>query len=207
MFKNVASQKIALFAFDTTTSAPKTGDQVQISAYVSKDWGAVTQLGDTSASQLDATNAPGWYVFDLTQAETAADALLFSGKSTTPNVSIVGALVFTRPPNFSSVAIDSTGNVKVQSNIKKNVARPYIKFVMTDTTNHNPLPGLGASVAVTRSIDAGSHAAGTLSTVTELANGEYRFDAAAGDMNGDVITFRMTATGADALEVTFYTVP
>lgn len=77
MFKNVAT-KIALFAFDSTTNLPKTGDAANITAYVSKDYGAVTALADTSATELDATNAKGWYLFDVAQAEANADFLLFT---------------------------------------------------------------------------------------------------------------------------------
>jgi hypothetical protein len=94
VFKNVAT-KIALFGFDTTTGAAKTGDAANITAYVSKDYGATTVLGDTSATEQDATNAKGWYLFDVAQAESNADALLFTAKSTTANVSIVGQYIFT----------------------------------------------------------------------------------------------------------------
>jgi hypothetical protein len=111
MFKNVASQKIAVFAFDTTTGAAKTGDAANITAYVNKDWAGVNVLGDTTATELDATNAKGWYLFDLTQAETNGDALLFSGKSSTANISVVGQLVFTLPPNATTLSIDSNGRV------------------------------------------------------------------------------------------------
>lgn len=109
MFKNVASQKVALFAFDTTTGVPKSGDGANITPYVSKDYGAVTVLGTTTATEMDATNAKGWYSFVLTQGESNADALLFTGKSTTANISIVGALIFTTPPNFSTLVIDGSG--------------------------------------------------------------------------------------------------
>jgi hypothetical protein len=88
MFKNVASQKVRLFAYDYTTGQPKTGDAANITAYVSKDHGSVTVLGDTSATEADATNAPGSYLFDLTQAETNADNLAFSAKSSTSNIRI-----------------------------------------------------------------------------------------------------------------------
>lgn len=113
MNKNVASQKIQLFAFDTTTGAPKTGDAANITAYVSKDHGAVTVLGDTSATEMDATNAKGIYVFDLTQGETNADELTFSAKSSTANISISPRFVSTNPPNFSAASIDSNGRVDV----------------------------------------------------------------------------------------------
>lgn len=109
MFKNIASQKVALFAFDTTTGAPKTGDGANLTPYVSKDLGAVTALGTATATEMDATNAKGWYSFVLTQAETNADALLFTGKSSTSNISIVGLSLYTTPNRFSSLVIDAAG--------------------------------------------------------------------------------------------------
>jgi len=112
MFKNVAT-KLAIFAFDTTSGAPKTGDAANMTAYVSKDYGAVTVLADTSATEMDSTNAKGWYLFDLAQAETNADALIFTGKSSTANISLVGQWVFTTPANFTATSIDSNGRVDV----------------------------------------------------------------------------------------------
>lgn len=105
MFKNTASQKLTVFVFDYSTGAPKTGDGANLTCYVSKDDGAVTVLGDTTATELDATNAKGWYSFDLTQAETNADKLVFTGKSTTANVAVQGQLIYTRPPAFPSLVI------------------------------------------------------------------------------------------------------
>ncbi len=109
MFKNVASQKIALFAFDYSTGAPKTGDAANITAYVNKDWAGVNVLGDTSASEIDSTNAKGWYLFDLTQAESNADLLLFTAKSSTSNVTVVGRDIQTVPANFGAFVINSSG--------------------------------------------------------------------------------------------------
>lgn len=113
MFKNVAGQKLVVYAYDPATGLPKTGDAANITAYVSKDHGAVTVLGDTGATEMDATNAKGYYLFDLTQGETNADTLTFSGKSSTASVVVVGspATVFTRPPNFSSLSVDGSGRV------------------------------------------------------------------------------------------------
>lgn len=98
MFKNVAA-KFIVFAFDATTNVPKTGDAANITAYVSKDYGAVTVLADTSATEMDATNAPGYYLFDAALGETNADCLLVSGKSSTANIKVIGApaVIFTRP--------------------------------------------------------------------------------------------------------------
>lgn len=102
MFKNVASQKLIVYAYDATTGAPKTGDAANLTAYVSKDFGSVTVLGDTSATEMDATNAKGSYLFDLTQGETNADCAHFTGKSSTANIYIVPQTIYTDPPSYTS---------------------------------------------------------------------------------------------------------
>lgn len=96
IYKNTASQKIALFAQDMATGLPKTGDAANLTAYISKDHGAVAALTDTSAAELDADYAKGWYVFDLAQAETNAEVLLITAISTTSDVNVAGAYVVTR---------------------------------------------------------------------------------------------------------------
>ncbi len=113
MQKNVAGQKIIVVAYDATTGVPKTGDAANISVYVSKDAAAPAQLADTTAAELDATNAPGNYSFDVAQGETNADMLVFSGKSSTANIKIDPILVFTRPPNFPLTSIDANGRLDV----------------------------------------------------------------------------------------------
>jgi hypothetical protein len=95
MFKNTASQKVTVLAFDVSTNLPKTGDAANLTVYVSKDDGAVTALGDTSATELSSTNAKGLYAFDVTQTETNANKLVFSGKSATANIEVVPLTVYT----------------------------------------------------------------------------------------------------------------
>lgn len=109
MQKNVASQKLILFAFTPADGLPKTGDAANITPYVSKDYGAVTAITDTSASEMDATNAKGYYLVDLAQAETNADTLLFSAKSATAGVVVIAspATVFTTPASFSSDVVQT----------------------------------------------------------------------------------------------------
>ncbi len=109
MFKNVASQKIELFAFDYSTGAPKTGDAANITPYITKDGGSVTALTDTSATEMSSTNAPGWYSFDVSQSESNADMILFTGKSSTSNIAIVGTRILTRPNRFTTLVIDAAG--------------------------------------------------------------------------------------------------
>lgn len=111
MFKNTASQKITVYAFDSTTNLPKTGDSANITSYVSKDDGSLTVLGDTSATEVDSTNGKGYYIFDLTQAETNGDKLLFAAKSSTSNIVVLAmpAVIYTIPANFTKLVIDSSG--------------------------------------------------------------------------------------------------
>ena len=208
MFKNVASQKIKIFAIIPSTGLPKTGDAANITVYVSKDNGTVTALTDTSATELDATNAKGWYVFDLAQAETNADDLLFTGKSTTSDVSIVGAQVYTTPPNFTKLGIDSsTGGALTQSRLQKNASGGLrVVYQLTDSTAHNPAPG-ATSKTITRSIDGGAFGAGTVGTVTEIANGWYYADFAAADINGAVISIQASASGCDVTPIVLFMEP
>lgn len=111
MFKNTASQKLTVYAFDSTTNLPKTGDAANLTAYVSKDDGSLTVLGDTSATEVDATNGKGYYIFDLTQAETNADKLLATCKSATSNIVVLAmpAVIYTTPANFTKLVIDASG--------------------------------------------------------------------------------------------------
>lgn len=98
-----------------------------------------------------------------------------------------------------------TAAVAITSNIKTNQALGKFEFMMTDSTNH--APATGKTVSVTRSIDGGAFAAGTLSAVTEVSNGIYYVDFGAGDLNGKVITLRATAAGCDDTFVTLTTQP
>lgn len=198
MFKNVAA-KIELYAFNATTGVPVTGDAANITAYVSKDYGACTVLGDITATEKDAVNAKGWYLFDTTAAEANADALLFTGKSATANIVIVGRNVYTRPVNFSTLNINAAGSVGIQNRVKSGQVLTSFPFTMTDSTNHNPTAG--ATVTATRSIDGGTAAAGTLSAVTDLGGGRYAINFATGDTTGAFVTLILTATGFDTQHI------
>ena len=111
--RNVSGQYLEVMAIDRSTGGPKTGDAGNITCYVSKDHGTLNALGDTSATEVSSTNAPGVYRFDLTQAETDAKQLLFTGKSSTSNVDIVRWITPTVPANFSLASIDSSGRLDI----------------------------------------------------------------------------------------------
>ena len=86
LLKNVAGQKLAVFAYDVAAGAGKTGDQANITAQISKDFGTSAAVADTNPDQLDAANHPGWYVFNLTQAETNAGVIILTVSSTTAGI-------------------------------------------------------------------------------------------------------------------------
>lgn len=182
MFKNVAGQKIAVFAFDTTTGAPKTGDGANITVYVAKDWGAVTVLTDTTATELDATNAKGWYLFDVSQTESNADALLFSGKSATANISVVGQLIYTLPPNLSALSVDSNGRVDV------------IKLAGTTQTARD----LGASVLLSPGTGTGqvSLSSGAVTVGTNNDKTGYALSTAGVQAIWDALSTALTTVGS-----------
>ncbi len=104
MQKNVSSQTALFFAFNSTTNLPATGDAANILCYDSIDAGSVTLITANSGvpTEVDATNAKGYYKIALSQAETNGNVLLFSAKSSTSNIVVIGvpAVVQTVPSSF-----------------------------------------------------------------------------------------------------------
>jgi hypothetical protein len=88
MFKNVAGQKMAIFAWDLSAGVPKTGDADNITAEISKDGGASAPTNDVNPTELNAAKHPGMYLLDLTQTETNADLVVITATSSTANVEI-----------------------------------------------------------------------------------------------------------------------
>ena len=99
--KNVASQKIAVYAEDVTTLLPKTGDAANITAWIWQDYISGAVVADTNPTELDATNAPGVYVFDVTQADTNGDIISLIAKSVTSNIQLKPVIIQTVPEEFS----------------------------------------------------------------------------------------------------------
>jgi hypothetical protein len=101
LFRNAANQKLPVFAYDKTTGEPKTGDAANITAQISKDWSAAAATNDTNPTELDSTDHPGIYLFDLTAAETAADVICVSARSSTGGVLIDPVIAYTQPKLFT----------------------------------------------------------------------------------------------------------
>lgn len=134
-----------------------------------------------------------------------SDSTSFAGASIAAIKAKTDSLTFTTANQVDATAVtvsDKTGYSLSagQLFIKKNTALANFEFLMTDATTHAPMTGL--TVTSTRSIDGGALAS-TTNSASELSNGLYKISFSAADLNGTVISFRMTATGADDL---FFTV-
>jgi len=97
MFKNVASQKVAVFAWDNAAGSAKTGDAANISAQISIDGAATAATDDANPTELDATDAPGIYLFDMTQAETNGDLVVIYPVSSTSDIVLRPVIIYTNP--------------------------------------------------------------------------------------------------------------
>lgn len=104
--KNTASQKWRVFAFNETDNTAVTGDAANISAKIAKDWGAATATNDVAPTEVE----DGYYLFDLTQAETNADNLDLYPESSTANIQVIGVpgTQTTVPSGFSDDAMRGT---------------------------------------------------------------------------------------------------
>jgi len=116
VYKNKAGQKIAIYATDA--GAAKTGDAANISAQISLDGGTSAATSDAHPTELDATNHPGVYLFDLSQAETDANLIVLSASSTTSGVAIEPLVIDTEPEvRAADVETISTSNPQDWLNI------------------------------------------------------------------------------------------
>lgn len=162
MYKNTASQKLDIFVYDGTTGAPKTGDAANLTVYVSIDDGTLTALTDTSATEVSATNAPGTYRFDLSQAETNGNKLTFTGKSATANIYIVPQTLYTNTA-LASFGLDA---VLVESSITGSAS--LVDDAATQLTSINARQAM----ALWTSALAGVLSGATGTTVTIKAGGK-----------------------------------
>lgn len=106
MFKNTSGQKIRVFAFNQTTSAPVTGDGANITCKVSLNNDIPVNLTDVNPVEVE----DGFYLFDLTQEETNADVLDFYPESSTANVTVIVPNHNRQTIRYSSVSSGSPGS-------------------------------------------------------------------------------------------------
>jgi len=130
--------------------------------------------------------------------DTNVDTLL--SRLTATRAGYLDELDFDLQSNISAI---KTKTDNLPSRLKKNTAYSNFHFVMIDSADHIS-PESGLTVTATRSIDNGAFGACANSPV-DVGNGLYRIDLDASDLNGDTITFRFTAPGADARLLTVVT--
>ncbi len=87
--KNTAGQVWLVFAFDSTTNLPVTGDAANITAAIAKDAAAEVATNDVNPTEV----LRGYYRFTLTQAESNADVMDIFPVSSTGDVEVVGVPV------------------------------------------------------------------------------------------------------------------
>lgn len=98
-----------LYAYDSTTGKPKTGDSANITARLAKD-GTGAALTTTTVTEVDATNLPGSYKVSISATEADCDALVVGGKSSTADVFIVPTVY--QMERLPDAAPDAAGGVR-----------------------------------------------------------------------------------------------
>lgn len=124
MYRGITN-KLAVYAYNQTTGAAVTGDAVNISARISKDGAASAATNDAAPTELDATNHPGIYIFDLTATECDAYMAVFKIASSTANVVVDPVVVDFEQAPFPVVTVAADAG---------NTATTF-KTDLTDTTN------------------------------------------------------------------------
>lgn len=140
MLRNIASQKWRVYAWDTTTGAAKTGDAANISAHIRIDDGSSAATNDTAPTEASSSNEPGYYDFDLTQAETNGAKLSLAPKSSTSNVAVIACppVVYTRPQYFSLLGIASDGDLTKVNTLDGHTPQTGDSYaIVNDGTNGN----------------------------------------------------------------------
>jgi len=105
IWKNVASQKIAVFAWDASAQSPKTGDAANITGEISKDGGTSAATNDVNPTELEATDHPGIYIFDMTQSETNANLIVLTANSSTANIEFDSVIIYTEIKPYTEATV------------------------------------------------------------------------------------------------------
>ena len=169
-----------------------------------------TDMRGTDSAFL-AASAPTNFGATVITAGGAVDSLV-QGYLNTLIVETTAGRIAVNFDNFYDNADGVTTSIVDQINqiasdlpvkITKNVALNNFPFLMVDDTDHiTGKTGLTFAAANSqRSID-GAAFANTTNVPTEVANGAYKVNLSAGDLNGDTIILKFTGTAADDRFVT-----
>lgn len=155
MIKNTAGQKWIVFAFDTATGLPKTGDLLNITANLRLDGGAANPIDDTNPAELEG----GYYAFDLTEAETNGDLIVICPSSVTENIQVIGVpgAVWTEPTGGVATALNLAtvdtvvDAIKLKTDTLGGAGAITWTYTLTDSVTSAPIDG--AEVWITTDVE------------------------------------------------------
>lgn len=227
LVKNRTGQKIAVYAYRWLQyHTPVTGDSLNITSTISLDGGACSNVTDTNPTELDPTNAPGVYIFDLTQAETNGDMIVLYPSSSSTSVQVDPMIITTevavkndtknyhsimsaiKSYDHTSLSLDSNSFYKDLVDAHNDIIDDVqaVGFQKNVAVNHfgfvminssdGKTPQTGETVTVQRSIDGGAFSDCTNTPATEIGSGAYYINLTASELNGDAILLKMTATNS-----------
>ena len=216
--------KLGPFVDSTDGVTPETALTIsQADVRLSKNGGAFAQKSDTSSATHDEN---GWYAVSLNVTDTNTlgrlqvavnesgalpvwdEFMVVSAQVWDSYLSSDRLQVDVREYGDANLALTTQMKTDVKNNVevgfRKNTAHNNFSFVMVDNLDH-VTPKSGLAVTSERSLDGGAFAA-TANSVSEIgATGVYKINLAAGDLNGDVVVLKFTASGADDRYITVLT--
>ena len=167
MQKNVDAQKWVVFAFDITDNTAKTGDADQITANLRIDGAGANAVDDTNPTELE----DGYYFFNITQAESNGDMILICPASSTENIMVIGVpgVVFTTPPNFPALGIESDGDITKVNELNGHTAQTADHKAAIETAQSD-LDKLTGSDGATLATAQGNYAPAKAGALMGLSN-------------------------------------
>ena len=154
-----------------------------------------------TAQETSEAASTGLYLADwpgLTQSAVYA-VVFYSGAAPAPGDQHIGTQ---NDPTEYADAMRQVISSDLPMKVTKNVELANFTFLMVDDDHYSPSTGL--SITATRSID-GANFAPCANSATEVELGIYKITLADSDLNGDTITLRFAASGADTRYVTIVT--
>lgn len=151
-------------------------------------------------------SAHGQYRIFLSTVDTGTPGRLRISAIATECLPVWEDLMVVKANPYDSVILGSD-NLEVETGgVVKNSAFNNLTFLMVGSSDHYT-GKTGLTVSGQRSLNASTFSALSAgSTIDEVANGIYQVDLAAADVNGDIVTYKFSAAGADDTFVTIKTV-
>jgi hypothetical protein len=175
--------------------------------------GGTTQTGADVGGLVATVGAAGAGLTAADDDVIAAIAALNNLSSAQAQTAAAAALTSYDPPTRTEATGDKdeilAATTAIQADlpqrITKNTALSGFTFLMVEDGDH-VTPATGLTVTATRSLDGAAFGA-CANAVSEISNGFYKIDLAAGDLNGNCVALKFSATGADQRSMTLVTQP